>query len=133
MSFSTDSVGNWRYLGYILTIKRQWVKIPTAATGGTATFRAVFLCSNWARLSSYLLLRPQYQVSGAPQLGQAIRIWPAPQPLIFEMPIPQELRDRGIIEREIEILKVGRLRRGAGISPDANLEIRLEELWGQSI
>lgn len=132
MTFSSDSIGQWRYLGYVLTIKRQWVKIPTAATGGNATFRASFLCSDWAKLSSYLLLRPRYQVSGSPQLGAAVRVYPAPLPSIFEIAIPQEIKERGIIEREIEVLKVGRFRRGAGISPDANLEIRLDELWGQS-
>lgn len=130
MTFS-DSIGNWRSLGNLHPIERQWKKFPLTATGGNATFRAIFLCDNWNKVSSYCLFRARYTIEGSDQVsGETKRIYPTITPTIFQLPIPQELLDRSIYLRDIEIYK-NRFRRARviGISPDEIIEVQLQELW----
>jgi hypothetical protein len=130
MTTTTDDIGVWNDLGTVQAIKKQWIKLPLTATGANATVRASFICSDWSKLSSYVLIRPRYKTANSDQTGNAIRIYPAQTPVIFESPIPQDLQDRSVYFRDFEIYKVGRYRRYIGITPDANLQVKLEELWG---
>lgn len=131
MTTFSDDIGVWNNLGTIRAEPKTWIKFPTTATGANATFRAAFICSDWDKLSSYVLFRPHYQTANSDQIGTSIRIYPNQQPSIFELPIPQDLQDRSIYFRNIEVYKVRyRRTRLVGITLDANLDIKLEELWG---
>lgn len=131
MPTSSDDIGVWNNLGTVQAQLKTWLKFPVTATGANATFRATFICSNWDKLSSYVLFRPRYQTANSDQVGTSIRIYPNQQPSIFEIPIPQDLQDRSIYFRDIEVYKVRYCRsRLVGITLDANLDIKLEELWG---
>ncbi|MBD2365182.1 hypothetical protein H6G36_29195 [Anabaena minutissima FACHB-250] len=131
MGTRTDDIGVWNDLGVIVAQKKQWLKFPTTATGANATIRVSFLCSDWNKLSSYILIRPRYQTANSDQTGNAIRIYPATTPVLFESPIPSDLQERSVYFRDFEVYKVGYRRpRYIGITPDAILEVRLEELWG---
>ncbi|MBE9208837.1 hypothetical protein IQ244_20280 [Nostoc sp. LEGE 06077] len=131
MPTSSDDIGVWNNLGTIRAEPKIWIKFPTTATGANATFRATFICSNWDKLSSYVLFRPKYQTANSDQIGTAIRIYPEQVSSIFEIPIPQDLQDRSVYFRDIEVYKVRWRRvRSVGITLDANLDIKLEELWG---
>lgn len=127
----TDDIGVWNNLGTVEAVKKQWIKFPVTATGANATIRASFICSDWNKLSSYILLRPRYQTANSDQTGNTVRIYPSPTPVLIEMPIPQDLQERSVYFRDFEVYKVSRRRpRYIGITPDANLQIKLEELWG---
>lgn len=131
MTTTTDDIGVWNNLGTVQAEKKQWLKFPLTATGANATIRASFFCSDWTKLSSYILIRPRYNTANSDQTGNAIRIYPQSTPVIFEVPIPQDLQDRSVYFRDFEVYKVSRRRqRYVGITPDANLQVKLEELWG---
>lgn len=131
MTTRTDDIGVWNDLGMVQALKKLWVKFPITATGANATLRASFLCSDWSKLSSYILIRPRYTTSNSDATGEATRIYPATTPVIFEMPIPADFQERSVYFRDFEVYKVSRRRpRLVGITPDANLQVRLEELWG---
>jgi hypothetical protein len=128
---TTDDIGVWNNLGTIQAQKKLWVKFPTTATGANATLRASFLCSDWDKLSSYVLIRPRYTTANTDATGEATRIYPALTPVIIEMPIPSDFQERSIYFRHFEVYKVSyRRTRLVGVTPDANLQVRLEELWG---
>jgi hypothetical protein len=131
MTTSSDDIGVWNNLGTVRAEVKTWLKFPVTATGGNATFRATFTCSNWDNLSSNVLFRPRYVTAGTDSVGQSIRIYPNKEPSIFELPIPQDLQERNVYFRSIEVYKI-RWRRTklVGITIDANLDIKLEELWG---
>ena len=131
MTTFSDAIGNWHSLGNLHPVERQWLKFPVTATGSNSTFRAVFLCDNWAKMSSYCLFRSRYTLQGTDQTAAEIkRVYPAATPVIFQLPIAQELLDRSIYLRDIEIYKT-RFRRSrvVGVSPDSIIEVQLQELW----
>ncbi|MBW4644759.1 MAG: hypothetical protein KME23_17650 [Goleter apudmare HA4340-LM2] len=131
MTTTTDDIGVWNNLGTIQTVKKQWIKFPVTATGANSTLRASFICNDWNKLSSYVLIRPRYNTANSDQTGNAVRLYPATTPVIVELPIPLDLQERSVYFRDFEVYKVGRRRsRLVGVTPDANLQIKLEELWG---
>jgi hypothetical protein len=131
MTTTTDDIGVWNNLGTVQAEKKLWTKFPMTATGANATIRASFICSDWSKLSSYILLRPRYKTSNSDQTGNTVRIYPSQTPVIVEMPIPQDLQERSVYFRDFEVYKVSRRRtRYIGITPDAILQVKLEELWG---
>ncbi|WGV25967.1 hypothetical protein [Halotia branconii] len=131
MGTRTDDIGVWNDLGTVQAEKKLWVKFPTTATGANATLRASFLCSDWDKLSSYVLIRPRYTTASSDATGETAKIYPATIPVIIEMPIPADFQERSVYFRDFEVYKVSRRRtRLVGITPDANLQVRLEELWG---
>ncbi|QSJ17684.1 hypothetical protein JYQ62_02055 [Nostoc sp. UHCC 0702] len=131
MTTRTDDIGVWNDLGTVQAVKKLWVKFPVTATGANATLRASFLCDNWTKFSSYILIRPRYSTANSDQTGEAVRIYPAATPVVFQSPIPADFQERSVYFRNFEVYKVGwRRTRLIGITPDANLQVRLEELWG---
>jgi hypothetical protein len=126
----TDDIGVWQLLGTITPKQKEWLKFPTTATGANATLRATYICSDWSKLNSYLLIRPRYQTFNSNQVGQAIRIYPEPLGNLFEIPIPPDFLERSVYFRDFEVRKVLRWRRRIGVTPDAILDVKLEELWG---
>ncbi|ULP73106.1 hypothetical protein BDGGKGIB_02759 [Nodularia sphaerocarpa UHCC 0038] len=130
MATITDDIGIWNDLGTVRAERREWHKLPNTSVGGNPTIRISFICSDWEALSSYILIRPLYKTANSEQVGQATRIFPRPIPEIVEIPIPNDLLARFINFRDFEVYKVGRRLRTVGITPDANLDVRGEELWG---
>jgi hypothetical protein len=131
MTTRNDDIGVWNDLGTVQAEKKLWLKFPQTATGANATLRASFLCSDWNKLSSYILIRPRYTTANSDATGAAFRIYPATTPVIFEMLIPKDFQERSVYFRDFEVYKVSRRRtRLVGVTPDANLQVRLEELWG---
>lgn len=130
MTTITDDIGVWNTLGYVHPVVDAWIKYPNTATGANATLRLKYLCSDWLKLQSYLLIRPVYQTSNTLANGKAIKIFPNKIADIIECPIPQDLQDRSIYFRNFEIKKVLRRRRKIGITSDIDIEVMLQELWG---
>lgn len=131
MGTRTDDIGVWNNLGTVQAEKKLWVKFPQTATGANATLRASFLCSDWNKLSSYILIRPRYTTANSDATGETVRIYPATTPAVFEMPIPADFLERSVYFRDFEVYKVSRRRtRLVGVTSDAVLQVQLEELWG---
>jgi hypothetical protein len=131
MATITDDIGIWNDLGTVQAEKKQWIKFPMTATGANATIRASFVCSDWTKLSSHILLRPRYKTANSDQTGSAVRIYPSQTPVVIEIPIPQDFQERSIYFRDFEVYKVSRRRaRLVGVTPDAILQVKLQELWG---
>ena len=130
MATITDDIGVWNNLGTVAPTTDKWLKFPTTATGANATLRVSYVCADWTKLNSYILIRPQYQTSNSLANGTAIRLYPENVSTIIELPIPQDLQDRSVYFRNFEVKKVLRWRRKIGITPDSKLDVKLEELWG---
>ncbi|MBG1267747.1 hypothetical protein [Nostoc sp. WHI] len=131
MTTMTDDIGVWNDLGTVQAEKKVWLKFPQTATGANATIRVSFQCSDWSKLSSYILIRPRYTTANSDATGASARIYPATTPVICEMHIPADFQERSVYFRNFEVYKVSRRRpRFVGITPDAILQVRLEELWG---
>ncbi|GAX43445.1 hypothetical protein NIES4075_44580 [Tolypothrix sp. NIES-4075] len=130
MSTITDDIGVWNLLGSVIPVWNNWLKFPNTATGTNATLRLSYLCPDWKKLNSYLLLRPRYQTSNTLSIGIVVKIYPEIIPNLIEVPIPQDLQDRSIYFRDFEIKKVSKWRRRVGITPDVDISVKLEELWG---
>jgi hypothetical protein len=129
MNTITDDIGVWNDLGTI-TATQNWTKFPITATGANATLRLSFFCSDWSKLNSYLLIRPRYQTANSNQQGTALRLYLEQTSSILELPIPRDFQERSIYFRSFEVKKVLRWRRKIGVTPDAILQVKLEELWG---
>ncbi len=127
----TDDIGIWSSLGVIQPQRKQWLKLPVTATGGNNTFRLFCECSDWSKLAAYLLVRSRYTTSNTDQVGLPIRISPSPIPVIFELRMPEELLERSVYFRDLEIYRVNTARLNyMGTNINASLQIRIEELWG---
>lgn len=122
-----DAFGDWKDLGTLtLTSVNEWYKFPiTSYPIYTRSYRLTFQCSNFTKVRSFGWLRPVYFVSGAPSLyARAIRVYPKPEPLLLEFPIPQDLLSRNIDYQDFEIKRVlGRYR-----SSDLIWSVTLESL-----
>lgn len=130
MATREDDIGIWNDLGIVRPVLYNWTKFPVTANGANATLRANFTCNDWSKVNHYLLIRPRYQTANSNSQGQPIRVYPEQTSIIFEVPIPQDLQERSIYFRDFEVRKVLRWRRQIGITPDAIVDINLEELWG---
>jgi hypothetical protein len=130
MTLKTDDIGVWNLLGSVIPAWNAWIKFPNTATGANATLRLTCLCPDWKKLNSYLLIRPRYQTSNTLAHGIVTKIYPEVMPTLIEVPIPQDLQDRSIYFRHFEIKKVSKWRRRVGITPDVDIDVKLEELWG---
>ncbi|MBW4479680.1 MAG: hypothetical protein KME54_23245 [Tolypothrix brevis GSE-NOS-MK-07-07A] len=130
MSTITDDIGVWNLLGSVIPVWNAWIKFPNTATGANATLRLSYLCADWKKVNSYILVRPRYQTSNTIAHGIAVKVYPQTIPDLIEIPIPQDLQDRSIYFRDFEIKKVSKWRRKVGITPDVDIDVKLEELWG---
>lgn len=131
MPSKSDDIGVWNNLGSVQPTYRTWTKFPVTANGANATIRASFNSASWDKLNSYILIRPRYSTSNSDQVGQAVRIYPAQDiKNVVEIPIPLDFQERSVYFRDFEVKKVLRWRRRIGVTPDADLTITLEELWG---
>ncbi|OKH47298.1 hypothetical protein NIES2101_23965 [Calothrix sp. HK-06] len=126
----TDDIGVWFNLGAI-NVTQNWIKFPNTATGANATIRLSFNSPSWNKLNSYILIRPRYKTSNSDQVGQAQRVYPVQNlKIVLQVPIPEDFQERSIYFRDFEVKKVLRYRRRIGYTPDAELNVTLEELWG---
>ncbi len=131
MPTRTDDIGVWNNLGSVKPKYQEWLKFPITATGANTAIRVSCSCPSWDKLNSYILIRPRYSTANSDQVGQAVRIYPTENTKnVVEIPIPIDFQDRSVYFRDFEVKKVLRWRRRIGVTPDADLTITLEELWG---
>lgn len=131
MTLYEDDIALWNSLGAVNAVRYQWLKFPITATAGNATFRAYFDTNVFQKFQSYLLFRQRFTTESSDQVGLSIRVSVSPIPVIFDLKIPQELADRGIYRRDIEVYRVVTRRpKYSGIITDPQLTIILQELWG---
>jgi hypothetical protein len=107
----------WKPLG-TLTPTEDWAlfPLPTFAT----TFRITY-SGDFQRINSSGYLRQFYAVN---QVSQAVRLYPKPESVIFEMEIPREMRAYGQVQRFLQIKKLLNRRQ----STDVWWTARIEEL-----
>lgn len=132
MSKYQDDIGTWNHIGSVTPKINQWLTFPTQSDGGLATFRLKVICSQPERINSVCYIRSRYKTKNSNQVDRAIKIFPESHVndlLLIELPIPQDLFDRSIYVRSIEIKKIGSFRSGIGIRDDVNYLIELDELW----
>lgn len=128
MPISSDDLSIWNDLGTIEPIYNQWVVFPVQSNGGNAVFRVRWICVDFDQIRSYVWVRSRFQTQQSNQVTQAIRLYPKSDDQIFEMPIPQDLLDRGIRLRSVEVKKYIQSLRYVGIVPDIAYSMRLEEI-----
>lgn len=131
MGTITDDIGVWNDLGTLQpTTLNEWVKFPSTAVGGNATLRVTFFCTDFSKVRSSCWFRPNYKTANTDQVGRAIRLYPKPERILLDIPVPEELQERSVFFRDFQLLKTLRLRKRPGITPDIPWSIKLEELWG---
>lgn len=129
MSTVNDAIGVWNDLGTIVPVVGSWLKFPNLASGGNDTIRLTFDYPNTAKVSSWGWLRPVYATSAGDIVGQSTKIYPKQERMAIEFPIPGDFRDRGVIFRNFEVLKI-RKSVYVGVVTDYEWGLKLEELWG---
>lgn len=90
----------WKSLGTLTPQFDDWILFPLPTYADT--FRISY-SGDFQRINSSGYLRQFYAVG---QVSQAVRLFPKPESVIFEMPIPQELRNYGQQQRYLSIKKV---------------------------
>lgn len=129
MGLSQDDVAVWKNLGTLTPEFLTWKKFQETSTGGNSIFRVKFICTDFSKIRSFCWLRARFQTAQTNQVEQAIRIYPKPENMIFEIPVPKDLFDRNIYFRDFEIIK-GRKYRGKGTITEPAYQVQLEEIWG---
>lgn len=126
-----DDIGLWNPLGSINVTRYKWLRFSTIATGGNTTFRAYFDATHFQRLPTYFLFRQRFITESSDQVGIPIRVSPSSIPVVFELKIPEELAERGVYHRHIEVYRVvTRRSKYVGLTTDMEIIVMLEELWG---
>lgn len=107
----------WKPIGTV-TPTDDWIlfTLPTFAETFRITYRGDF-----QRINGIGFLRQFYAVG---QVSQAVRLYPKRESVIFELRIPQDLRDYGQLQRYLSIKKV--VRRYS--LPDPWWTVTIEEL-----
>lgn len=128
MSTIIDGFGIWNDLGTVIPTINSWVKFANLAVGGLDTVRAKFIYSANANISSYGLIISVYSADGDSVITKAIKIYVQPEPIVLNIPILSDFKDREIYFRNFEIKKYGYGNKF--VAPDFPWQIKLEELWG---
>ena len=106
---------SWKLMGTLApTLDWALFPVPTYAS----TFRITY-GGNLAQIHSYGYLRQFYAVG---QVSQAVRLYPKLESVIFELSIPQDLRDYGQVQRYLSIKKVMNRYQSSDIWWTAKLE-----------
>ena len=129
MGLSQDDVAVWKNLGTITPEFLTWKKFQETSTGGNSVFRVKFTCSDFSKVRSFIWLRPRFQTAQTNQVERATRVYPKPDDMILEFPVPKDLFDRNLYFRDFEIIK-GRSYSGRGIITEPIYQVQLEEIWG---
>lgn len=133
MGTYSDDIGVWNDLGSVVPSLYDWLKFPTISNGAHNTFRLKITCPQPQKINSYILLRSRFTTANSDQVEEAKRIYPkshTQEKLLFRIPLNQELMDRTIYLRSIEIKKVYVRTKYLGITTDVDYSVYLEELWG---
>lgn len=108
----------WISLGTIQPLLYQWQLFPEPTY--SRTFKLTFL-GNSDRLYSYLRIRQQFTTT---EVSFSQKIYPKSESIIFELPIPDELKLSGQTTRHIAVAKFFRYRTPI----DFNYQVGLEAL-----
>lgn len=127
MGTINDSIGVWNDLGSIIPAPNQWLKFPTTANGGNDCIRLSFFFPPEAVINSWGWIRAIYTTADTAPVSQSVKVYPKLQPMLLDLTIPKDLRDRGIIFRDFEFLKIVRQ---SYVLKDYDWSVKLEELWG---
>ncbi|MBD1836132.1 hypothetical protein H6F61_26470 [Cyanobacteria bacterium FACHB-472] len=130
MPTANDALGVWNDLGTLYPTEGEWIKFPVQAVGGNDLVRISFIYPTDAIISSWSWLRCIYTTADVSPVSQAVKVYPKAVPMLINMPIFQDLRDREVTFRNFEILKMVRSSRYSGIVTDYLWGVKLEELWG---
>lgn len=109
----------WINLGTIQPTSYQWQLFPTPTF--SRTFKLTFL-NNFDRLYSYVRIRQQFTTT---EVSFSQRIYPKSESVIFEMPIPDDLKLSGQTARHIAVAKFFRYR----TSLEFDYQVQLEALY----
>lgn len=106
----------WISLGTLQPTFHQWQIFPIPTF--SRTFKLTFL-GNLDRLYSYLRIRQQFTTT---EVSFSQRIYPKSESVIFEMPIPDDLKLSGQTARHIAVAKFFRYRTTLEIDHQVTLE-----------
>lgn len=111
---------SWSNLGTVTPVLGQWIQFPHAAFGGI-TFRASYSADFSRPLNSFVWFRGVYFDD---QADLSIRLYPSPNPRVFDFPVPEALKANGIIIRHFQVNKVAIGR--SFVIPSQDWEMSLE-------
>jgi hypothetical protein len=131
MTTIADDFGVWNNLGTVSPILNEWVKFPFQAIGGLNSIRLSFNydLSLINDNNSYGLLRWTFNAGSNELIAKPQRVYVDKKTIILDLPIPQDLKDRGVYYRYFEIKKRPYYIPKWKIK-DLNWQVKLEELWG---
>lgn len=100
----TDNLlGTWRDLGTVQPIDEYWSPFAETAVSGNDLIKVKFLYPPDAVVRGYAWLRCLYKLGNTTLYFPATRIYPKSEVQYINIPIPTDLRERGIINRDFEI------------------------------
>jgi len=121
-------VQNWKALGTIQPTTKDWKRFPTLSTGGNDLIRVKFIYPVNAYVNGWIWLRCRYELTSGVLVSQSRKIYPKPDLVGIDFPIPTDLRERKLTDRVFEA-KRGERRPRNGISPlPYQWSVLLEEL-----
>lgn len=102
----TDPFGRWSLLGSCNPDYYKWVNFGIKHQVNSGTYKLIFQCSDFNFLNSFAWMRSVYEISGEIIVSPSIRVYPKPQHLKLEFPLPKNLVAVGVDSQYFELKKV---------------------------
>lgn len=123
---TADSLGEWTQLGLLKPVQFDvWHDFAPEHLVTTGSYRLNFECSDFSKVRSFCWVRSVYIKDGVELFSRSTRVYPKPEPLTLELPIPLNFRSAGVERQKLQLKKL--FKRYA--STDVLWTIKTEELY----
>lgn len=112
MTYTQDHFGQWLQVGTAQPDHYKWLPIGDYHEVTSGTYRLTFECSDYLKLNSFAWLRTMHRKENEVIVSPSIRVYPKPQHLRIEFPMPDTLKLIGVSTQALEIMKVFKRRHG---------------------
>lgn len=128
MTETLNNTQTWQHLGNVQPNLDYWTEFPIVATGGNDLVRVKFLYPADVNADGWIWLRCRYDLSSGILHSRSERVYTTNDLVGIELPIPTDLRERGLVNRVFEAKKGYKFRRYGRTTPPYNYSVSLEEL-----